>query len=134
MLSTSSIEEFSTSRSDLFAFRLSGQVTRQDVTSMARYMNEVFDAEKQVDILLYFEQFDGFDADAVLDVETAKSQARALSSVRRYVVANAPGGAAGLLDAIGQFLPVEAESFEGLDHAFKSLGITADDTSKRAAA
>ncbi|MGA9251774.1 MAG: STAS/SEC14 domain-containing protein, partial [Roseobacter sp.] len=94
MLSTSSIKELSTTRPDLYAFRVQGTVSRADMTEMARHMNTAFDAHDNVDMLLYFEDFEGSKPDAGLDLETVKSQLRSLSSVRRYVVANAPDRAA----------------------------------------
>ncbi|MGA9410169.1 MAG: STAS/SEC14 domain-containing protein [Roseobacter sp.] len=121
MLSTSSIKELSTTRPDLYAFRVQGTVSRADMTEMARHMNTAFDAHDNVDMLLYFEDFEGSKPDAGLDLETVKSQLRSLSSVRRYVVANAPDRAADMVEAFGKILPVETEAYDDLDAAFQSL-------------
>lgn len=124
MLSTPSIEELSTTRPDLFAFKINGEVSKEDMRDMAQHMNDAFDAHSEVDMLLYFEDFKGAAPDAGLSLEAVQSQLRALSSVRRYVVANAPEQASDLVEAMGKLLPVEAEAFDGLDAAFKSLGAT----------
>lgn len=125
MLSTSSIKELSTTRPDLYAFRIEGTVSQNDMAKMAEHMNEAFDIHDKVDMLLYFENFEGSDADAGLTLENAKSQMRALQSVRRYVVVNAPDRAADLVEAMGKVLPVKAESFDSLDAAFEDLSATA---------
>lgn len=122
MLSTSSIEELGTTRPDLYAFRVQGEVSRADMAEMARRMKKAFDAHDQVDMLLYFEGFEGSAPDAGLDFDTLKSQRGSLSPVRRYVVANAPERAEKMVEAFGKALPVDAEAYDSLDDAFKSLG------------
>ncbi|MEE4189006.1 MAG: STAS/SEC14 domain-containing protein [Roseobacter sp.] len=131
MLATQSIQQLGTTRPDLFAFRVQGEVSRDDLTQMASHMNKVFDAHEAVDMLLYFEDFEGSTKGAGLDLVSVKSQVRSLSSVRRYVVANAPDHAAEMVETLGKVLPVDAEAFDDLDDAFKALGATSMTTTAR---
>ena len=125
MLSTQSINQLSTTRPDLYAFRIEGEVSREDMTEMAEHMNSAFDAHDHVDMLLYFDEFKGSEAGASMSLENIQSRLRALSSVRRYVVANAPEAAAGMVETFGKILPVEAESYDSVDEAFEALGAKA---------
>ena len=125
MLSTQSINQLSTTRPDLYAFRIEGEVSREDMTEMAEHMNSVFDAHDQVDMLLYFDDFKGSEAGASMSLENIQSRLRALSSVRRYVVANAPDAAGDMVETLGKVLPVQAESYETVDEAFDALGAKA---------
>ena len=124
MLATNTIQKIGTTRPDLFAFAIKGKVTRQDMHDMASSMNEAFDAHDTVDMLLYFEDFQGSETAAQLDLETAKSQFRALSSVRRYVVVNAPEQAASLVEAMGKILPVDVEIYDDMQAALDDLDAT----------
>lgn len=124
MLATRTIQKIGTTRTDLFAFAIKGKVTRQDVHDMASSMNEAFDGHGEADMLIYFEDFQGSDPTAQLDLRTAKSQFRALSSVRRYVVVNAPEQAASLVEAMGKILPVDVEIYDDMQAALDDLDAT----------
>jgi hypothetical protein len=121
MLTSGSIQKIGTTRPDLYAFRISGEITRDDMNDMATHMNDVFDKQEEVDMLLYFKDFEGSEAGSGLSVEALRSQFRALNSVRRYVVANAPESAGQMVEAMGKLLPVDAESFDDMDAALDSL-------------
>lgn len=124
MLSTPSIKELSTTRPDLYAFRIQDTVSRDDMKEMALHVNEAFDVHEKVDMLLYFEDFEGSDPDAGLSLESMESRFRALGSVRRYVVVNAPEQSQDLVNVMGRLLPVQAETFDSLDAAFEALSAT----------
>lgn len=124
MLATRTIQKIGTTRTDLFAFSIKGKLTRQDVHDMASSMNEAFDGHGEADMLIYFEDFQGSDPTAQLDLRTAKSQFRALSSVRRYVVVNAPEQAASLVEAMGKILPVDVEIYDDMQAALDDLDAT----------
>lgn len=59
MLKLPSITEVETSRADLFAFRIDGEVSRDDMSAMADYMNDVFDRFEQIDMLMIFDRYEG---------------------------------------------------------------------------
>lgn len=125
MLTLPSITEVATSRPDLFAFRIAGEVSRADMTAMAEHMNEIFDQHDAVDMLLIFDRYDGAEAGAALSWEAIKSRFRALSNVRKYVVVGAPEAAEDLIEAIGKVIPVDAEAFDTEAPAWRALGAEA---------
>ena len=122
MLDTPSIREVPAPRDDLFAFTITGTVTRADMAAMGERMTQVFDAARgEVDMLLVFEGYEGTEPLAGLSWPAIRSRAEALWSVRRYVVAGAPDGAAAMIEAMDKVMPVKAEAFETADAAWRSL-------------
>jgi hypothetical protein len=121
MLKSETIHQIRTNKCNLYAFRITGRVTRDDMEDMGRLMNDVFDNSDKVDMLLIFDRFDGAETGASLGWESLKSRVRSVTNVRRYVVAGAPGSARGLIEAMGKLLPVEAETFANESAAWRAL-------------
>ena len=121
MLKLPSILQAATSRHDLFAFRITGKVTREDMTEMAEYMNNVFDKHEHVDMLMIFDRYDGAETGATMSWEALKSRFRSLTNVNRYVVVGAPEAASKLIEAMGSILPVEAEIYDDEVAAWRAL-------------
>lgn len=113
MLMTKTIDEFETGIPAVYAFRIKDAVTRDDMAAMGERMTEVFDgAEDKVDMLLVFETDKTSEPGANLSTDAMKAQVKAMSKVRNYVVANAPGQAGGIVESMGKVMPVEARSFD----------------------
>lgn len=112
MLATKSINEIATDRADVFAFRIRGEVSSEDMQAMAARMNAAFDTHETVSMLLIFEGFEGSDTGAAFDIETIKAQFRALGKVDKYAVVDAPSSAAGMIETMGKVIPVEARTFD----------------------
>lgn len=111
----------SASRSDLYAFRISGTVTAGEMEAMAGTMNAAFGRQDEIDMLLVFDGYEGTECGAGLGIENLKSRMRSLAHVRRYVVAGAPQGAAAMVEAMGKVIPVEAESVATEAEAWAAL-------------
>lgn len=123
-LATPTIRELTAPRPDLFAFEITGTVTRDDMTAMGRRMIHAFDAAPgKVDMLLIFDRFEGTDALAGLSWPTLRSQAESLWHVDRYVTAGAPEAASAMVEAMGRVIPVQAEAFETPEEAWRFLGV-----------
>ncbi|MGZ2255786.1 STAS/SEC14 domain-containing protein [Roseobacter sp. A03A-229] len=125
MLTTSSIVQVATSRDDLFAFRITGKISRADMTAMAEYVNDVFDRHDKIDMLLIFDKYEGAESGASLSWDALKSRVRALSEVRRYVVVGAPEAAADMIETFGKLIPVDTETFDTEEPAWRALGAEA---------
>lgn len=125
MLTTSSIVQVATSRDDLFAFRIIGKISRADMTAMAEYVNDVFDRHDKIDMLLIFDKYEGAETGASLSWDALKSRVRALSEVRRYVVVGAPEAAAEMIETFGKLIPVDTETFDTEEPAWRALGAEA---------
>lgn len=120
----SAITPVPATRDDLYAFRISGEVGRDDMAAMARRMNDAFGRHDSVDMLLIFDDFDGRSTGAGLDPEVLKAEFRSLSNVNRYVVVGAPAAARGFLEAMGRLIPVEARTYDrgDVEKAWADLG------------
>ena len=123
MLTTSAIRELPSPRPDLFAFAITGTVTRDDMAAMGARMVEAFDATPdKVDMLLIFEGYEGAEPLAGLSWPAIRSRAESLWEVNRYVVAGAPEAAASMIEAMDKVIPVKAETFDTAQAAWDALG------------
>lgn len=125
MLTLPSITQVRASRDDLFAFRITAEVSREDMTAMAEYMNEVFDSHDSVDMLMIFDRYEGAETGASLSWEALKSRLRSVSNVNRYVIVGAPSGAQSLIEVMDAIIPVKAETFDEEIAAWRSLNAEA---------
>lgn len=112
MLSTANIQEFDAGLPKTYAFRITGRVSRDDMTAMSDRMLTVFETHDKVDMLLSFETDQTSDPGASLSMDAMKAQFESLTKVRNYVVANAPGQAGGIVETMGKIMPVEARAFD----------------------
>ncbi|SER96715.1 SpoIIAA-like [Tranquillimonas rosea] len=121
MFHTDTIAEIAHDIPNLYAFRITGEVGRDDMKAMSEFMLGAFKAHDTVDMCLVFETDAGSKADASLSDEAVKAQAKSLRHVRNYVVAGAPDKAASMVETMGKVLPVEAKSFATEAEAFAWL-------------
>lgn len=121
MLELPSILQINTSRDDLFAFRISGEVSRNDMAAFAEYVNDVFDRTETVDVLIIFDRYEGAEAGASLSWASMKSRFRSVSNVGRYVAVGAPDAAETVIDVMDHLIPVKAETFDTEASAWRSL-------------
>lgn len=126
MFSCPSILQIPTTRDDLFAFRITAEVSREDMADMADYMNDIFDAhDDKVDMLMIFDRYEGAEMGATLNWESLKSRFRSVSNVRRYIVVGAPDQAERVIAVMDHLIPVEAETFDTEEAAWRELGAEA---------
>lgn len=121
MLQTPTIQQFDPGLPGVFAFRITGEVPKDDFRAMGEAMNSAFDERDKVDMLLVFESQAGSQAGAPLDGEVLKAQLRSLGNVRNYVVANAPDRAESILDALDKVIPIDMKTFDTEDEALGYL-------------
>ena len=121
MFRTDTIAAFDTGLPGVHAFRITGQVTREDMAAMARHMLGVFERHGTVDMLLSFATGQTATPGAALSLDAVEVQAKSLSHVRNYATANAPGWAASMVRAMGTLLPVTARSFDTEEQALRWL-------------
>ena len=122
MLNTQSITQLTTDRADLYAFRISGEVNRDDMEQMAEVMNAAFDAhDDKIDMLMIFDPYKGSETGASLSWEAVKSRFKAITHVNRYAVVGAPDKANKMIDFMDQLMPVKAETFANEPDAWRAL-------------
>jgi hypothetical protein len=126
MFTCPSIVQINTTRLDLFAFRITAEVSRDDMTAMAEYMNEIFSThEEKVDMLMIFDRYEGAEAGASLSWESLKSRFRSVTNVGRYIVVGAPDAVEGMIEIMDHLIPVDAETFDTEEAAWRELGAEA---------
>ena len=115
--------EIPNTRDDLYAFRVTDALDADGLHEMSERMNDVFDrAEGKVDLLLIFDVADASNLPSgSFDWESIKVRFRSLTNIDKYVVANAPAGAAAMVEAMGKIIPVQAESFDDAAQAWGFL-------------
>ncbi|MBM2290508.1 STAS/SEC14 domain-containing protein [Sulfitobacter pseudonitzschiae] len=121
MLQLPSLIQVAASRDDLYVFRITGEVSAEDMSELAAYMNDVFDKPGKVDLMLIFDRYDGAESGASFSWETLKSRLRAVSNLNKYVVVGASDHAAELIEAMGSVIPVDAETFDEEISAWRYL-------------
>jgi len=118
------VTRIATTRSDLYAFRIDGEVGSDEMERMAETMNEAFDKhDGKVDMLMIFEFFNGSETGSLLDGDVIASRFRSITNVDRYVVVGAPDQARSLIETMGKLMPVEPVTYplERLDDAWRLL-------------
>ncbi|UWQ18834.1 STAS/SEC14 domain-containing protein [Jannaschia sp. M317] len=107
-----------------FAFEIEGEVSAEEMETLAKQMNAAFDTYDQVNMLLVFAPYGGSELGAGLDWESIRSRFRSLSHVNKYAVVGAPEGAAMMIEAVGRMIPVEARTFDlpDIDAAWDFVG------------
>lgn len=115
MLRSPSIAQIPVDSPTVFAFRIRGDVLADDLQAMAKTMNSAFDNYPSVSMLLIFEQYEGLEAGAGLDLDTLTSQFRSLANVDRYAVVGAPHAAATMISLMDKIIPTDAQTFDADD-------------------
>lgn len=111
MLRTQCIKQIPTNNNQVFAFEISGKLSESDLEAMGSYMNDVFGAYEDTDLLLKFHNYEGAEFGAALNTDMVKAQFKALSKVNTYAVVGAPDNAAALIDFLSPIIPVESKTY-----------------------
>lgn len=112
MSSDKTIIPIPASSPDVYAFRIRGEVTADDMHAMGELMNAAFDAKSSVSMLLIFDSFEGRERGAGLDADSLKSRFRALGNVDKYAVVGAPSAAATMINVMDKIIPVDARTYD----------------------
>lgn len=122
---TQAITQIPTDSKFVFAFRIHGEITSDDMSQMSERMNAAYDAHDQdLSLLLIFDDYRGSEFGAGLNVESIKAQFRALARLKKYVVVGAPETTASMIRTFGAFLPVDALTYDIEDEelAWREVG------------
>ncbi len=112
MLNLPTVIEVANNRESLFSFRITGEVSQEDMTALAEYVNSIFDDHDAVDLMMIFDRYDGAETGAGFTWEGIKSRFRSLTKVEHYVVVGVPERAQAAIAAMGTIIPVEARTFD----------------------
>lgn len=111
------IIQIETTSPNVYAFRVDGHIDDDASEALAAFMNDVFDKQDKVNMLLDLSGMTGSDWDSMLDGDVIKSRFRALKHVGRYGVVGAPDRAAVMIGMMDKVIPVEAKAFDKKDIA-----------------
>jgi hypothetical protein len=109
------IIEISTDTATVHAFRVTGHIDDDASEALAKHMNDVFDRQDKVSMLLDLTGFTGSDWDTMFDDDVISSRFRALKHVSHYVVVGAPDRAAKMIGIMDKIIPVKAKAFDSND-------------------
>ena len=105
------ITKIPTDNKAVHAFRIVGHIDDDASEALAEHMNDVFDREDKVAMLLDLSEFTGSDWDAMFDDDVISSRFRALKHVSKYAVIGAPERAAKMIGIMDKIIPVDARAF-----------------------
>lgn len=111
------IAEIPTNAANVHAFRVTGHIDDDASEALAEHMNEVFDRQDDVNMLLDLTGFTGSDWDSMLDDDVISSRFRALTHVSKYAVIGAPDRAAKMIGIMDKVIPVKAQAFDASEGA-----------------
>lgn len=111
----SPIHQIITDNPDVYAFKITGHIDDDASEAMAKFMNGVFDAKDEVNMLLDLTAFTGSDWDSMLDGDVIESRFRSLKHVKKYAVVGAPDKAATMISFMDKIIPVDARAFDADD-------------------
>jgi len=105
------ITEIPTSEPHVFAFTLSGELSQSDLVSMAEKMLGGFERHSLVNMLLFFEDYEGVDLASGAHTAVIKAQLKGVSKVDKYAVVGAPDIAAKMVGLSDLIMPIASDSF-----------------------
>ena len=82
---------------------------------MATRLEDAFQAQGEVEILIHISNWDGIELSAVFDSQSASAQFQANSHVRKYAVFGAPGWATAMINLFSPLTPVEERTFDATE-------------------
>ncbi len=121
-----SITRIPTDNVAVYAFSIDGEVTKNDISRMARLMNRAFDTVDKARMLLRFRPYEGQTIGSLLDLDALKAEFRSLAHVEKYAVVGLPAHLASFIDLMDHVIPVDAETFDAdeEDEAWAFVGAT----------
>ncbi len=105
------ISEIPSSKPNVFAFRLSGELSKDDLVSMAETMLNAFEQHPSINMLLVFDDYEGTQIAAGMHGSVLKAQLKGVSKVDKYAVVGAPGVAEKIVELSDVIMPVASASF-----------------------
>lgn len=108
----SHIKTISTNRDDLVAYLIDGHMTADDITSVYTELLAIYKQHEKIDLLVKFENFDGFDWSAVFTDTTYAAKTQSLDHIRRYAIVGAPSWMSTIATAFNPLFSLELKSFK----------------------
>jgi SpoIIAA-like len=98
-------------RPDLVIFEIDGMLEAADMKHMARVVQDAFENQPQIDLLIIMKSFDGVSPAAILQADALQVSIESLAKVRRYCVVGAPTWARVLIGLLKYATPVQEKTF-----------------------
>lgn len=107
----SHIRKIPTKRDTLVAFLIDGHMTADDITSVYTELLAIYKQHDKIDLLVKFENFDGFDWSAIFSDTTYAAKTQSLHHIRRYAIVGAPGWMSAIATAFDPLFSLEMKTF-----------------------
>ena len=117
MFASDRIRQIAAVPPSVLAFRIEGGATSEEMGAMAEIVDDAFDRQGTVNMLLILHDYEPSDAMAGLSLRSLKTQARSVSHIGRYAVVGAPSAAARMIGAFDKVSNIEARAFDPQDEA-----------------
>lgn len=106
------IKKIPTKRDTLVAYLIDGHMTADDITSVYTELLVIYKQHEKIDLLVKFENFDGFDWSAIFTDTTYAAKTQSLDHIRRYAIVGAPSWMSTIATVFDPLFTLELKSFE----------------------
>ena len=106
------IKKIPTKRETLGGYFIDGHMTSDDITSVYTELLAIYKQHEKIDLLVKFENFDGFDWSAIFTDTTYAAKTQSLDHIRRYAIVGAPSWMSTIATAFNPLFTLELKSFE----------------------
>lgn len=109
------IRKIPTKRDTLVAYSIDGHMTADDIISVYTELLSVYKEHEKIDLLVKFENFDGFDWSAIFTDTTYAAKTQSLDHIRRYAIVGAPSWMSTIAAVFDPLFTLELKSFDLTD-------------------
>lgn len=101
----------------VLAYEIDGRITQADVDRALAPLEAQMAGEAKINLLVRFEDFDGFDPAILMNGALMGSKLAAITRLRRHAVVGAPGWMRTLAGSLASAMPFEMKMFDRTDDA-----------------
>lgn len=84
------VSKIKTNRPDAIGFSINGVLSASDVENLYGLFAAEAESQKQLDMIVIFNEYDGIDWESLFNEDTAKIRAEALQKLNRYAIVGGP--------------------------------------------
>jgi len=112
MFASERIRQVATDAPSVYAFRIEGGVSADELAAMSRLLDEAFERHDKISMLLLLDGFGPSDALSSISPKSLATQARSAFNVERYAVVGPPPSAARMIETFDTVSSIDARTFD----------------------
>ena len=101
-----------TKRDDVYAFKIDGHMTRDDVEGMFQTLEQAYEKHDKINLLIHIDHYEGFDWHLFLSEKTYQGKLHAMRHIHRYALVGGPAWAATATAFFNPMFRIEVRHFE----------------------